>query len=308
MLDTVLATLPPLGMIEIYGQHVETMDIAIVLLLVVLEGLLSLDNALVLGLLARRLPKHLQKRALTYGLVGAFLFRFIAIAVAASLLRWHMVKLIGGAYLIYVSAKHFFFEAKVATPETIAMSPDGEPMLLHQTNGTEPSDREIRTEIHAHSHAPLAPTPNFPGFWSTVAVIEMTDIAFAVDSIVAALGVVKTPPDHDPAALHPKLWVIFIGGFLGVILMRFAAIVFIRLLERFPRFETAAYLLVIAIGAKLVLDWYFNVPGQDPRLDFHNFAGWPFWVFWALMAGCFCLGFLPKPPHQHQAYPLPQHK
>ena len=62
-------------MIEFFGQRAETSDIAVVLLLIVLEGVLSIDNALVLGLLAKRLPKHQQKKALTYGLVGAFVFR-----------------------------------------------------------------------------------------------------------------------------------------------------------------------------------------------------------------------------------------
>src|SRR3954469_5588544 len=101
-----------LAAVEFFGQKAELHDIVIVGLLVVLEGVLSIDNALVLGLLAKRLPKHLQNRALTYGLVGAFAFRVIAIFTAAILLEWRIVKLLGGAYLIYVAVKHFFFEEK----------------------------------------------------------------------------------------------------------------------------------------------------------------------------------------------------
>src|SRR4051812_25436765 len=71
-------------------------DLLIIGLLVILEGALSIDNALVLGLLARRLPKSLQGRALTYGLIGAFVFRLIAIATATYLLKWSIVKLLGG--------------------------------------------------------------------------------------------------------------------------------------------------------------------------------------------------------------------
>src|ERR671914_2178504 len=95
----------------LFGQTFETHDLAIIVLLVVLEGVLSIDNALVLGLLAKRLPKHQQKRALTYGLVGAFVFRFIAIATATFLIKLPIMKLLGGGYLIYVAVKHFFFEA-----------------------------------------------------------------------------------------------------------------------------------------------------------------------------------------------------
>jgi YkoY family integral membrane protein len=231
-----------------FGQTFEFHDIAIVGLLVVLEGVLSIDNALVLGLLARRLPKHEQKKALTYGLVGAFAFRLIAIALAAYLLHWHVVKLLGGAYLVYVSLKHFFFDSPTPHP-------------TDQSRGL-----------------------GMAKFWPTVLVIELTDIAFAVDSIVAAFGTVGDIPDGTHR--HPKLWVIVIGGFLGVILMRFAAVIFIRLLERFPRFEMAAYFLVIVIGGKLVVDWATD-------LNFHSPSHAAFWVFWGLMFASFGAGFLP---------------
>src|SRR5205823_920225 len=94
-----------------FGQTFDPHDLAIIGLLVILEGVLSIDNALVLGLLARRLPKVLQGKALTYGLVGAFVFRILAIAAASFLLHWRLVKFLGGAYLVYVAVKHFFFES-----------------------------------------------------------------------------------------------------------------------------------------------------------------------------------------------------
>ena len=85
-----------------FGQTFDPRDLIIVGILVVLEGVLSIDNALVLGLLARRLPKSLQRRALTYGLVGAFGFRGVAVFTASWLLHWRWVKLLGGAYLVYL--------------------------------------------------------------------------------------------------------------------------------------------------------------------------------------------------------------
>ena len=92
-----------------YGQTFEPHDIAIVGLLIVLEGVLSIDNALVLGLLARRLPRRLQPRALSYGLIGALVFRVVAIVTAGYLLQWEVPKLLGGLYLLYVAGKHFVF-------------------------------------------------------------------------------------------------------------------------------------------------------------------------------------------------------
>src|SRR5215813_5040393 len=103
-----------------FGQTFDPHDLAIVGLLIVLEGVLSIDNALVLGLLAKRLPKRMQGKALTYGLVGAFVFRIIAIATASFLLRWTFAKFLGGAYLVYVAIKHFFFESKIDASEPMA--------------------------------------------------------------------------------------------------------------------------------------------------------------------------------------------
>src|SRR6188508_3307458 len=101
-----------LGLLEIFGQRLEVHDLAVVALLVVLEGLLSIDNALVLGLLAKRLPKNEQGKALMYGLVGAFVFRVMAVLLASLLLQWTFAKFLGGAYLVYIAVRHLFFESK----------------------------------------------------------------------------------------------------------------------------------------------------------------------------------------------------
>src|SRR6188768_2964429 len=99
-----------------FGQTFDLKDLATIGLLILLEGVLSIDNALVLGILAGRLPKNLQGRALTYGLIGAFVFRLIAIGTAQYLLKWRIVKFLGGAYLVYVAVKHFFFNDKKESP------------------------------------------------------------------------------------------------------------------------------------------------------------------------------------------------
>lgn len=246
-----------------FGQTFEPHDLITVGILIILEGVLSIDNALVLGLLARRLPEHQQKRALTYGLVGAFAFRIVAISLATFLLDWHVMKLIGGAYLLYIAIKHFVSHG--ADEEGTPGAPDGT----------------------------VAPSlTKYAAFWPTVLVIELTDIAFAIDSILAAIGLVSHAPEAH-VGQHPKLWVVIVGGMLGVILMRFAAILFIKLLEKFPRFESAAYLLVILIGSKLVAEYLF-------KWNFHNVSGAPFWIFWTGMVACFLVGFVPGQKKQFE--------
>lgn len=290
--------------VELFGQTFQAHDLAVIGLLIVLEGVLSIDNALVLGLLAKRLPKAQQGRALTYGLVGAFVFRLFAIATAAYLIQWRWVKLLGGAYLVYVAVKHLFFESKLEQ-EKVTLDAEGEPTLVRASDDTKLSQEELNEELEARLPIPVpdsvrsAPVLDYKAparpngtakFWPTVAVIELTDIAFAVDSILAAIALVGTAP-VGTTGLHPKLWVVVTGGMLGVILMRLAAVVFIKLLEKFPRFELAAYLLVAVIGAKLLVDWGFNSPEHPHRVDFHSWHNPAFWVFWVAMLLCFAVGF-----------------
>src|SRR3954463_4611778 len=116
---------------RIFGQTFEFHDLFVVALLCVLEGVLSIDNALVLGLLARRLPKHMQNKALTFGLIGALVFRVIAIATASLLLRWTFAKFLGGAYLLYVAVKHFVFGEEPNEDATVIFGPDGQPVLVN---------------------------------------------------------------------------------------------------------------------------------------------------------------------------------
>jgi YkoY family integral membrane protein len=257
--------------VNILGQSVESSDLLVIGLLILLEGLLSIDNALVLGMLVKRLPKNQRAKALSYGLIGAFVFRVIAICLSAYLLQWTIVKFLGGAYLVYIALKHLIWDDQ--EEELVVMDSEGQPGLVDAFTKEELTDDRLRSEIE--QRVPIAaslvteetvvnPPPNTPPeeavcdvpsynnwkFWKTVAVIELTDIAFAVDSILAAMALAGSKND--------KLWVVVTGGILGVILMRFAASVFVRLLERYPRFEVSAYLLVVVIGLKLLADWAFN--------------------------------------------------
>ena len=226
-------------------MSLEWNDVITIGLLIFLEGILSIDNAVVLALLAARLPKHQQKKALTYGLIGAFVFRFIAIGLAAYLMEWRWVKFVGGGYLVYVAVAHWLKGAE---------------------------------DPNAPTHGSSA------NFWKTVAVIELTDIAFAVDSILAAV------------AITTKFWVVLTGGVLGVILMRFAAGAFIQLLKRFPRLEQSAYFLVFLIGSKLFIDG-FHWKG----IDFHSSSSPAFWIFWGLMLGSIVYGLI-KPSGKDKSH------
>jgi YkoY family integral membrane protein len=243
----------------VFHQTFEPRDLLSILVLFVLEGILSVDNAVVLGILARRMPEAWRNRALSYGLGGAFIFRLIAVIAANWLLRVGWLRVIGGAYLLYITGRYFFGKDRMHTLKPAA-----------------------------------SPNHHAVSFWYDVATIELTDITFALDSVLAAIALVSGGNSSPQWHIHPKLWVIMTGGMLGVIMVRFAAAGVVHLLDRFPRLEPAAHLLVCLVALKLLFDWGLNTPGHEPRLNFHSPHHWAFWVFWGAMFIVLVGGLFPR--------------
>src|SRR5687768_18432889 len=130
-------------------MDIHASDFLTIGLLVLLEGLLSADNALVLAILVLGLPRHQQQKALRYGIAGAFAFRILATLLAVQLIAFGWVKLVGALYLLYLTFQHFF--------------------------GHSTAERR--------SIAPARPAFGLTAFWATVVKVELTDIVFAIDSI-----------------------------------------------------------------------------------------------------------------------------
>ena len=229
-------------MIGPWNQTLEAKDIASIAALAVLEGLLSADNALVLAMMVKHLPKERQKNALLFGLGGAFVFRFLAILFATVVLKLWWLQALGAAYLLFVAAKHFL------------------------------------------GRGSSNPTVNFieRSFWVTVILVEITDVAFAVDSVLAGITFV----DND----QRKVWVVFVGAIIGVVFLRFAASAFIKLLDRFQNLDHVAYALVGWVGVKLAFisgcSWS-KLHESNARIpEIHP------WLFWSvLLLIAFCGGF-----------------
>jgi YkoY family integral membrane protein len=130
-------------------------DLITVGLLVFLEGLLSADNALVMAVMVLGLPREDQKKALRYGLIGAFAFRIVATILAAHLIAIGWVKLLGGAYLLYLSWSHFFASG---------------------------DEQERNAPKEAKRWLGLSP------LWATVVKVELVNLAFSIDSILVAVA------------------------------------------------------------------------------------------------------------------------
>src|SRR6476620_12637981 len=83
----------------------------IIINLIVIESLLSVDNAAVLATMVMDLPKSQRKKALKYGIVGAYLFRGICLLLASTLIKFWWLKALGGIYLIYLFCNYFITKA-----------------------------------------------------------------------------------------------------------------------------------------------------------------------------------------------------
>ena len=92
-------------------------DWIIILTLVLLECILSVDNAIVLAAQTQKLPTKLeQEKSLFYGLWGAYIFRFILVGLGSYLINFWEIKVVGAVYLIYLSVRHFY---EILRPERV---------------------------------------------------------------------------------------------------------------------------------------------------------------------------------------------
>lgn len=122
-------------------------------------------------------------------------------------------------------------------------------------------------------------------FWGTVFKVEFADIAFAIDSMLAALAIAVTLPKmgiHFGGMDLGQFIVMFLGGMIGVILMRFAANWFVELLNKYPGLEGAAFAIVGWVGIKLVVMVLAHPDiGVLPE-EFPHGALWQS-IFWAVL-------------------------
>ncbi|MBC1482949.1 TerC family protein [Listeria sp. FSL L7-1485] len=232
--------------VSIWGEYA-----LVFLVLVILEGILSADNAVVMAVIVKGLPHEKQRKALFYGLVGAFVFRFIALFLISFLVKIWEIQAIGAIYLLYLAIKHMW-KLKKGKQE------------------------DVKEVANAKSTS----------FWGVVARVELTDIAFALDSMLAAAALVVTLPDLGNFEIGGmnggQFIVMFLGGIAGLVVIRFAATQVVKLLERYPTLETAAFLIVGWVGVKMAVLTLAHPSVAIIPEDFPDSAVWKL-TFWSVM-------------------------
>ena len=209
--------------------------VTVVVQLIFLEGILSIDNAAVLGAMVSVLPTNQpvpfpgplrflqrstnrllgmqQSAALKVGLLGAYAGRGLMLLLATWVIENPILRVLGAAYLLKLGFEH-----------------------LSRCDNEDASD-----ESEARQRAAGA------AFWLVVLNVELADLAFSLDNVVAAV------------ALSDKLWVVMLGVALGIVTMRFAAGIFTWMIKREPILATAAYIVVFNIGTELLLAEFLHI-------------------------------------------------
>jgi tellurite resistance protein TerC len=207
--------------------------IYIIIMVFFLEGILSIDNAAVLGAMVSVLPEKdrvpwpkplgflshpvhrllggQRSAALKVGLLGAYAGRGLMLILASFVIHNEWLKLIGALYLIKLAFEN------LGAPE----SGEEEQIAHDRVSGK--------------------------GFWGIVVAVELADLAFSLDNVVAVV------------ALSTNLWIVMFGVAMGILTMRFAAGIFTWMIVREPILKPAAYMVVFNIGAELLLNEFFQV-------------------------------------------------
>lgn len=190
-------------------------SLAIIGNLIIIESLLSVDNAAVLATMVMDLPEKQRSKALKYGIIGAYVFRGLAMIFAAFLIKIWWLKPLGGLYLLYLV--YDFWKGK-------------------QTETKE--DDFIDKKSNWLYRATVGSLGNF---WATVILVELMDMAFSIDNVFAAV------------AFTPNIMLVCVGVFIGILAMRFIAQWFVKLMEKYNFLETAAFIVIAILGLKLSL-------------------------------------------------------
>jgi YkoY family integral membrane protein len=197
-------------------------SLSVVINLILIESLLSVDNAAVLATMVLDLPKDQRRKALRYGILGAYIFRGICLLFASLLIQIWWFKPVGGVYLFVLAIRYFFFKKKEEHQHTIEeeLKHKNESWLYRKTLGA------------------------FGPFWATIILVELMDLAFSIDNVIAANAYTR------------NIILIWTGVFIGILAMRFVAQGFVRLMEKYPFLEKCAYLVIGLLGLKLMLATY----------------------------------------------------
>ena len=197
--------------------------------LVILEGLLSVDNVLGIAALARELPQHQQRKAIKVGLFLAYLFRVLALFVAGWLATNTWVRWLGAGYLIWLMSSH-----------------------LTKGHAHEVGEQLV-DEDPGNDATPVASTG--PRTMKVVLLqIGLMDLSLSIDNVIAAVGLAPKLPNGDPV-----MWPIYTGVLIAILALQQIAPHAVNLLKKYPILEPTAFVLIGYVGLLLISEEAYHL-------------------------------------------------
>ena len=205
-----------------------------------IEYALSVDNIFVFivifGYFA--VPREYHHRVLFWGILGALVMRFLFILAGATLIeRFHWIIYVFGAFLVYTGFK-------ILRQKDSEMEPGKNP-VLRLFRRFVPMVSEYRgSRFVVREGGRLLATP----LLLVLAVVEGTDLVFAVDSIPAIFGVT-----HDP-------FIVFTSNIFAILGLRSLYFLLSGVMNDFRFLKVGLGLVLVFVGAKMLTASFFHVP------------------------------------------------
>jgi len=205
-----------------------------------IEKSLAIDNIFVFIMIFTyfAVPAEHQRRVLLYGVLGAIVMRAIMILAGAWLLaRFHWILYLFGAFLAITGIKMLVFAER---------EPDlaKNPALLWMRRHLRITDGYHGERFVVRQNGALWFTPLF----LVVALIEITDLVFAVDSIPAIFAVTDDP------------FIVFTSNIFAILGLRAMYFLLADIADRFHLLKYGLALVLVFIGAKMLLLDFYKVP------------------------------------------------
>ncbi|XP_019424861.1 PREDICTED: thylakoid membrane protein TERC, chloroplastic-like [Lupinus angustifolius] len=202
----------------------------------ILEQSLSVDNLFVFVLIFKyfKVPLMYQNRVLSYGIAGAVFFRLTLILLGTvTLQRFEAVNLFLAAILLYSSIKLFASEedeSDLSNNFVVKTCQKFIPVTTYYDGS-----RFITNQDGVWKATPLL---------LTVAVIELSDIVFAVDSIPAVFGVTRDP------------FIVFTSNMFAILGLRSLYTIISESMSELEYLQPSIAVVLGFIGCKMILDYF----------------------------------------------------
>jgi tellurite resistance protein TerC len=200
-----------------------------------IEKALSIDNIFVWGLILSYLsiPKKYHLKVLFWGIIGAIVFRTIFVVSGLALIEYFQPALIILGVVLLISSYRLFLSKKGQQ-----FDPDNSRIINLVKRYLPFSNKIYGSKLFVRKNGKLMATSLF----FAICVVELTDIAFAIDSVPASLAIVRDP------------YIVLASNIAALLGLRALYFVFEYLEDKFYLLNKGLALILSVVGVTLILE------------------------------------------------------